>query len=62
MLFVFNHTNVMKVSNLYAHSQSNFQRIILQASGRDSSNMAIMATLTALLLPATFLAVSSLCS
>ncbi|PMD67501.1 uncharacterized protein K444DRAFT_623657 [Hyaloscypha bicolor E] len=45
------------VSNLYAHSQGNFQSLMLQAAERDSSNMRTIATLTVLLLPATFLTV-----
>lgn len=49
--------NITKVSNLYARSQGNFQSLMLQAAERDSSNMRTIATLTVLLLPATFLAV-----
>jgi hypothetical protein len=46
------------VATEYARSQGNFQSLVIEATERDSSIMRVIATLTVLLLPATFLAVS----
>lgn len=47
------------VSTKYARAQGNFQNMVIQATEQDGSAMRIMSTWTVLLLPATFLAVSS---
>jgi hypothetical protein len=46
------------VATEHARSQGNFQSLVIEATERDSSIMRVIATLTVLLLPATFLAVS----
>lgn len=46
------------VATEHARSQGSFQSLVIQATEQDGSIMRIIATITVLLLPATFLAVS----